>query len=219
MKRRDFSIGLASAGLGTIGLTGRARAQGGEPVEGKQYARVNPPVPVGSEGKIEVVEFFWYGCPHCYAFEPALEEWIRHLPADVMFKRVPVAFRQDPFVAHQKLYYALESMGLVEKLQRKVFDELHKDRTKGSKLSNPAEISDFIAKQGVDKAQFLSVYNSFGVNTKLVQAQKLIAAYQINGVPSLGIHGRFLTDGVMAGNMGTALQITDFLIQKVRSKG
>lgn len=219
MKRREFSIGLASAGLGTIGLTDAARAQGGEPVEGKQYARVNPPAPVGSEGKIEVVEFFWYGCPHCYAFEPALEAWIRRLPPDVMFKRVPVAFRQDPFVAHQKLYYALESMGLVEKLQHKVFDELHKDQPKRSKLSNPAEISEFVARQGLDKAQFLSVYNSFGVNTKLTQAQKLITTYQINGVPSLGVHGRFLTDGVMAGNMDKALQITDFLIQKVRSKG
>ena len=218
MKRREFSIGLASAGLSTIGLTDAAHAQGGEPVEGKQYARVNPPVAAGSEDKIEVVEFFWYGCPHCYAFEPALEDWIRRLPADVMFKRVPVAFRQDPFVAHQKLYFALESMGLVEKLQRKVFDELHRDRTKGSKLSNPAEISEFVAKQGLDKAQFLSVYNSFAVNTKLVQAQKLIAAYQINGVPALGIHGRFLTDGPMAGSMERALLVADFLIQKVRNK-
>ena len=219
MKRREFSIGLAGAGLSTICLNDAAQAQSSEPVEGKQYTRLNPPVPAGTEDKIEVVEFFWYGCPHCYAFEPALEKWIQGLPADVTFKRVPVAFRQDPFVAHQKLYYALESLGLVDKLQRKVFNELHLDRAKGSKLANAAEISEFIGKQGLDKAQFLSVFNSFAVNTKLIQAQKLIAAYQINGVPSLGIHGRFMTDGVMAGTMDKALQITDFLIQKVRSKG
>ncbi len=218
MKRREFSLGLASTSLGVLSFPATAQAQEGAPVEGKHYARVSPPVAAGPAGKIEVVEFFWYGCPHCHAFEPQLEAWIKTLPADVLFRRVPVAFRQDPFVAHQKLYFSLESMGLVEKLQRKVFDELHSDQAKKARLANVNEISEFMARQGVDKSQFLAVFNSFAVNTKLGQAEKLVKAYQINGVPSIGIQGQFLTDGPMAGGMDKALRVAEFLIQKVRAK-
>ena len=222
MKRREFSVqmmGLATVGLGGVGLGPQALAQSNDPVAGKQYMVLQPPVAAGTAGKFEVVEFFWYGCPHCYAFEPLLEEWVKRLPPDVLFKRVPVAFRQDPFVIHQKLYYSLDAMGLIEKLQRKVFDAIHLEPPKGEKrsqLSTIDQITAFIEKQGVDKAQFLSVFNSFSVNTKLSQAQKLVSDYQLNGVPSLGIQGRFLTDGPMAGGMDKALHITDFLLQKLR---
>lgn len=222
MKRREFSaqvIGLATVGLGGVGLGAEASAQSNDPVAGKHYMVLQPPVPAGTSGKFEVVEFFWYGCPHCYAFEPLLEAWVKRLPSDVSFKRVPVAFRQDPFVIHQKLYYSLEAMGLIDKLQRKVFDEMHIERPKGEQrpqLSTIDQITTFLGKQGVDKAQFLSVFDSFAVNTKLGQAQKLVSAYQLNGVPALGIQGRFLTDGPMAGGMDKALQVTDFLLQKLR---
>jgi thiol:disulfide interchange protein DsbA len=219
MKRREFSLGLVTCSWGAIALPGAVLSQEGTPIEGKHYARITPPAPGGAPGKIEVVEFFWYGCPHCYAFEPQLEAWIKLLPNDISFRRVPVAFRQDPFVAHQKLYFSLESLGLVEKLQRKVFDEIHSsDQGKKTKLSNLNEIIEFLAKQGVDQAQFSAVFNSFAISTKLSQAEKLVKAYQINGVPSIGIHGQFLTDGPMAGGMDKALRVTDFLIQKIRSK-
>ena len=113
MNRRHFSARLAAGGLvlTALGGTGLARAQG-KPVEGTHYVKLAQPVPV-PPGKIEVVEFFWYGCPHCNAFEPLLETWIPRLPADVAFRRVPVAFRDEPFTSHQKIYYALEaSLGL-----------------------------------------------------------------------------------------------------------
>ena len=223
MKRRDFSaqvIGLATVGLGGVGLGSESLAQSNDPVAGRQYQVLQPPAPAGTAGKLEVVEFFWYGCPHCYAFEPLLDEWVKRLPSDVLFRRVPVAFRQDPFVIHQKLYFSLEAMGLIDKLQRKVFDEIHlEQRAKGeqrSQLSTLEQINMFLDKQGVDKAQFLSVFNSFAVNTKLGQAQKLVSTYQLNGVPALGIQSRFLTDGPMAGGMDKALQVTDFLLQKLR---
>ena len=105
MKRREFSLGLLGSGWGLLGFPATLSAQESAPVEGKHYTRITPPVPAGTAEKIEVVEFFWYGCPHCHAFEPQLEAWIKVLPSDVLFRRVPVAFRQDPFVAHQKLYY------------------------------------------------------------------------------------------------------------------
>ena len=192
----------------------------GTPVEGKQYRRVNPPVPSGADGKVEVIEFFWYGCPHCYAFEPALEAWSKRLPGDVVFRRVPVAFRQEPFVAHQKLFYTLESMGLVDKLQRKVFDEIHLNRDPSDqrpRLASADQVGAFAEKQGLDKAQFLAAFNSFGVNTKVGQAQKLATAYQIDGVPALGVQGRYFTSGALAGDMDKALAVTDYLIKRVRA--
>ena len=127
MKRREFTASLwrrrrrPSAG-------GPARAQGG-PVEGTHYVRAEPAaVAIAPAGKVEVVEFFWYGCPHCNAFEPTLEAWVKKLPADVVFRRVPVAFRAEPYGAHQRIYFALETMGQVEAMHRKVFYAIHNDR-------------------------------------------------------------------------------------------
>ncbi len=222
MKRRIFSsrlLGLSAALWGGVAASPWAQAQGG-PVAGKHYNEINPPAPAGAEGKVEVVEFFWYGCPHCNAFEPTLEAWVKRLPAHVAFRRVPVAFRPDPGLAHQKLFYTLESMGLIEKLHRKVFDEMHLNRDPSDqrpRLANAEQIGAFAEKQGLDKAQFLGVFDSFAVNTKVGQAKKLASAYQLEGVPSLGIQGRYLT-GAQAGDMIKALEVTDFLIQKVRAK-
>jgi thiol:disulfide interchange protein DsbA len=217
MKRRDFTASLVGAGLGTAALTlpAAAQAQGG-PVEGTHYVRLSQPVPTVAEaGKIEVIEFFWYGCPHCNAFEPALEAWVKKLPADVAFRRVPVAFREEPFVAHQRIFYALEAMGQVEAMHRKVFYAIHNDR---QHLDKPAEISAFMVKNGIDGAKFLDTYNSFGVQTKVRQAKQLAEAYKIDGVPALGIQGRYFTSGTLAGNTDRALEVTNFLLQRARSK-
>lgn len=226
MKRRAFStqvMGLATLGLGGAVGSLEAWAQApGAPVEGKHYKRVNPPVPAGGDGKVEVIEFFWYGCPHCYAFESALEAWSKRLPSDVVLKRLPVAFRQEPFVMHQKLYYTLEAMGMVDKLQRKAFDEIHLNRDPSDqrpRLASVDQIGAFAEKNGLDKAQFLSVFNSFSVGTKVGQAQKLATAYQIDGVPALGVQGRYFTSGALAGDMDKALAVTDFLIKQVRTGG
>ncbi len=222
MKRRIFSsrmLGLSAALWGGVTMKTRAQAQDG-PVAGKHYTVINPPAPVSALGKVEVVEFFWYGCIHCNAFEPTLEAWVKNLPKDVAFRRIPVAFRPDPFVAHQKLFYTLESMGLEDKLHRKVFDEIHLDRKpndQSPRLANVEQVGEFAEKHGVDKTQFMAVFNSFAINTKASQAKKLSNAYQLDGVPSLGIHGRYLT-GNQAGDMTKALAVTDFLIQKVRDQ-
>lgn len=216
MKRRAFSNQLLGLGLGggLLPLAGVAQAQGG-PVEGKQYVRLSQPLPVPATGKIEVLEFFWYGCPHCNSFEPLLEAWAKKLPDDVAFRRVPVAFRDEPFVAHQKIFYSLEALGLVGTLHRKVFYAIHVERAKLDKLP---DIAAFMGKNGVDAAKFSEAFNSFSVNTKATQARKLAEAYRIDGVPAVGINGRFWTSGTLAGTPEGSLKVTDFLIQQSRKK-
>lgn len=165
-------------------------------------------------GRIEVVEFFWYSCSHCNAFEPTLDAWAKRLPKDVHFRRVPVAFRDD-FVPQQRLYYALEAMELVDKLQSKVFYAIHVERLS---LNRAETIIEWVGKQGVDLAKFSEQYNSFSVASKASRATQLQNAYKVEGVPALGIGGRFYTDGSLAKNMQRALQVTDFLIAEIRQK-
>ena len=218
MKRRDFSARLLGASLGgsALALSLPSQAQGG-PIEGTHYVRLSQPLPTVAEpGKVEVIEFFWYGCPHCNAFEPSLEAWVKKLPADVVFRRVPVAFRAEPFVAHQRIFYALEAMGQVEAMHRKVFYAIHNDR---QHLDKPAEIAAFMGKNGVDEKKFLEVYNSFSVASKAQQAKQLSEAYKIDGVPALGIQGRFFTSGTLAGNTDKALEVTNYLVQRARKPG
>lgn len=212
MNRRDFttlSFGTALAGLS---LPAGVWAQG-VPVEGRQYVKVSPRQPTLDPKKIDVVEFFWYGCPHCFHFEPALDAWQRKLPADVAFRRMPVAFRPAPFVLHQQLYFAIETMGLVETLHRKVFYAMHVEK---NPLDSFESIGEFVAKNGVDKVKFIEVMNSFGVQTKARQAAALSAGYRIDGTPALGIDGRFFTSGSLVGSNEGALAVADFLIAQTR---
>ena len=213
MKRRDFSASLLAVGI--AGLPLQALAQGAWPVEGTNYVRLTQPVPVPSNGKIEVIEFFWYGCPHCNAFEPTLDAWQKKLPDDVAFKRVPVAFSEEPFVAHQRIFYALESMGLVDKMHRKVFYAIHNERMR---LAKPDEIATFMGKNGVDPAKFLEAYNSFSVQTKAAQARQLAQAYKIDAVPAMGVQGRYYVTGTMAGGNEKMPAVVDALVQRI-SKG
>jgi len=218
MKRREFSIGLIGAGLAVGGgMTGAAaqaqQTQGGAPVEGTHYVKLAQPVAVAVPGKIEVIEFFWYGCPHCNAFEPMLDAWQKKLPADVAFRRVPVAFREEPYVAHQRIFYALDEMKLIEQMHRKVFYAIHNERMR---LAKPDEIATFMGKSGVDPAKFLEAYNSFSVQTKAAQARQLAQAYKIDAVPAMGVQGRYYITGTMAGGNEKMPAVVDALVQRIR---
>ncbi len=208
MKRRTFTTTAALAAL----APGMAAAQA-KFVEGTHYVRLAQPLAAAAAGKIEVVEFFWYGCPHCNAFEPSLEAWAKTLPADVAFRRVPVAFRDEPFVAHQKIYYALESLGQLGALHRKVFYAIHNDR---QRLDKPADIQAFVTRNGGDGAKFMDAFNSFGVQTKARQAKLLSEQYKIDGVPALGVQGRYWTSAGLAGGQDKILPVVDSLVQQTR---
>ena len=214
MKRRDFSLacGALVAGAGFVQST--ALAQGKAPEAGVDYLTLDKRVMVEAPaGKIEVVEFFWYNCSHCNAFEPVFDAWSKRLPKDVAVRRVPVAFR-DEFAPQQRLYYALEAMGLVDKLHAMVFAAIHVEK---KELNKGDAIADWVAKQGVDKAKFLEQYISFSVATKASRATQLQNAYQITGVPALGVAGRYWTDGVMAKSLERALQVVDHLVAGIRT--
>jgi len=217
MHRRDFSRQIASAGLG-LGLAwaGLAQAQG-VPKEGTHYVRLSTPAPVtlpSPDKKIEVVEFFWYGCPHCHAFEPALQAWVKKLPADVSFRQVPVGF-MAPHQLHQKLFYALEEMGQLPALHRKVFNAIHQQN---KRLGSEAEIEAFATASGIDGARLSATMTSFSVGAKASRARQLADAYKIDGVPALGIHGRFYTSASLAGSYERAVQVAEHLIQLARAK-
>jgi thiol:disulfide interchange protein DsbA len=218
MNRREFTTLAAGAGslLGLGGFAPVALAQGGAPVEGQSYLRLSQRQPTLDPKKIEVLEFFWYGCPHCYAFEPTIDAWQKKLPADVNFRRVPVNFREVPYVAHQKLFYAIETMGLIEQLHRKVFYAIHQDH---NPLDKPETMAEFMAKNGVDKTKFLEVYNSFSVQTKARQAASLSAGYKIDGTPAMGVNGQYYTSGSLAGSNERSLVVVEYLIAQSRKGG
>lgn len=210
MRRRDFSAALAST---AVLAPAAARAQG-NPVEGRNYVRLTQPVPVSAAAdKIEVIDFFWYGCPHCAAFEPELDAWARQLPEHVAFSRVPVAFRAEPFTTHQRIFYALDSLGLLDAMHRKVFYAVHVERLA---LDKPAEIAAYMTKHGVDATKFLEAFNSFTTQSRIKRANGLVDGYKIDGVPAIGVHGRYYTSGAMAGGNDRALVVADFLVQKLR---
>ncbi len=222
MNRREFSAqlavtsfgaGAAAAAAGMFVVAGPAAAQGA-PVEGKNFKKVDPPVPPSAAGKIEVLEFFSYACPHCNAFEPTVEAWSKQLPADVAFARVPVPFLAN-FENYMRTYYSLETMGQVSAMQRKVFTAIHVER---NYLEKPADITALMAKSGLDAAKFTSIFNSFSVASSVTRAKKLMAAYKIDGVPAIAVNGRWLTSPGDAGGLEQATAVADYLIQRSRSK-
>lgn len=206
MRNLIFTAVLAFAGL--FGLS----AQAAEFEAGKQYTVLSTPVPVSQPGKIEVVELFWYGCPHCYAFEPSINPWIAKLPADVNFHRIPAMFG-GIWNVHGQLFLTLDAMGVEHKVHTAVFDAIHKE---GKKLATPEEMADFLAAQGVDKDKFLSTYDSFAIKGQIEKDKKLAMAYQISGVPTMVINGKYRFDIGSAGGPEKALELADFLIAKER---
>ena len=218
LTRRDFSQRLLGGGLGGV-LAAPALAQSA-PIEGVHYIRLAEPAPSGTSGKIEVIEFFWYECPHCNAFEPALEAWAKRQPSDVAFRRVPVWFREEPFSIQQRLFYTLEALGELPTLHRKVFSAIHSDHTR---MRSAEDLTAFALKNGIDPLKFVAAYNSFGVQSKSLQARQTTAAYKIDAVPAMGVQGRYTTNGTLAnastgpGSNDRMLGVVDALIAKVRS--
>ena len=208
--RRTFVGALAATGAM---LSGSALAQAkAAPDPGIDYKEVVPPQATESGSKIEVLEFFWYGCPHCYAFEPSLQAWTKKLPADVVFRRVHAQFTPQ-WVQHAKLFYAIDALGEVERLHRKVFDTIHGERRD---LLKDADMIEFAGANGVDKAKFSDTLKSFGVAGKLQRAKQVVVNYKVDGVPSLAVNGKFVTSPSIAAGQEKCLAVMDYLIEQER---
>lgn len=205
MRRRDVALALASAGLLPAAL-----AQGA-PVEGKHYARIGQPLP-GTPGKIEVVEFFLYTCPACFAFDTPLEAWVHQLPADVSFRRVPVG-TQAMQKLHQRMFYALQSMGaLSPAVHSGIFNAFHRG---GVTVTDEDGAVALVGRLGVDAARFKQTLGAFAIQNKVNQGLKLAELSGADGVPTLTVAGRWRTGPGMAGQQ--TLAVADFLIQQARS--
>jgi protein dithiol oxidoreductase (disulfide-forming) len=180
---------LSALFLATALLTAQAA-----PVAGKDYIPINPPQPVETGDKIEVLEAFSYYCPHCYQFEPLLNTWMKTLPADVAVRKLPVTFNRDSWVNLAKVYYTLEITGDLPKLNTKVFEALHGQKLN---LGKPEVLFDWVAKQGVDQKKFADNYNSFSVQTKVARIPQLTQAYGVDSVPNVIVDGKYrvLTHG------------------------
>ena len=188
-----------------------AHAAAPTPVAGNPYATLEAPQPVTTGKQIELIEFFWYRCPHCYELEPALTTWLKKLPKDVQFRRVPVIFRDD-WLPAAKIYYALQDVG-AEKLHSEVFDAYHLDNLN---LDNEAVLMDWVTKKGVDRAKFASSYQSFSTQSKATQGGMLGRVYNLKGVPSFAVDGKYVTTESMAGSRAAMFTTLDQLIVKAR---
>lgn len=211
MKRREFSKALTGLLLPLTPALVRAE---GFFKAGQHYRVLDRPAPVDAPaGKIEVLEFFSYNCGHCNAFEPQFDAWVRKgAPKDAIVRRVPVPF-VGAFKPLQHMFYALEAMDQLDKLHARVYRAIHVERVP---LADPGIIADWVARQGVDKTLFMNHFNSFTVAGKVQRAGLLTSAYQVEGVPTLGIGGRYITDQAMAGGSGSVLRVAEQLIARVR---
>lgn len=205
--RRRFINTLAGAAA-AVALAVPAQAQ----TAGKDYVPVTPAQPTENPAKIEVLEFFSYGCPHCADLQPLLAAWAAKQEPDVMVKRVPVSFGRAAWGNIAKLYYALEVTGDLERLDGEVFRAVHGQRLN---LFEERSIKEWVAKNGVDQKKFAEAFNSFGINSKVRRGDQLAQAYKIEGVPALAIDGKYLAGGQ---SLEEVLANVDKLIAKARGE-
>jgi len=207
---------LLSAVFLSLGLIASAAyASPAAPVAGTDYLVLNSPQPVDSPaGKIEITEFFWYGCPHCNEFNPTLEAWLKRQGPDIEFKRVPVAF-EDRFVPHSKMFHALDALGLASKLTPVVFHEIHENHD--YLLTEQAQ-ADFLSKNGVDPQKYKAAYESFSTNSELQRDTKMLTDYKIDGVPTLAVQGKYETSPAQAKGLAETIQVLDYLVAQIRAK-
>lgn len=200
-------LGLASGLAGAIELK-----------EGQHYTTFNPPRATEARDKVEVTEFFWYGCGHCFNLEPELQKWLRKLPKDVSFRRVPAVFpgrdgKPGGWASGAKLYYTLETMGLLDKLHGEIFDAIHIDR---ANLLDETAMIEWLGKKGVDTKKFAETYGSFSVQSRMMRAMQLTQEHGLDGVPALIVDGRYKPASGAAGSFGDIFVIVDKLIDKAR---
>lgn len=205
---KNWLLGLALC-AGMIGVPALSTAQGFD--EGIEYQLVTPPQPTSTQGKVEVLELFWYGCPHCYQLEPYLEKWRKTKPEAAEFVRMP-AILGPSWEPLARAYYSAELLGVLDKVHGALFDRIHKEHDR--KLNSEDRLADFFAEFGVDKDKFHSTYNSFAVATKVSQARMMTRRYGINGVPSIIVAGKYRTSASIAGGNEGMLKLVNELVAR-----
>jgi thiol:disulfide interchange protein DsbA len=203
-------FGRLIAAVLLVALSGLALAQA--PQQGKDYFELSPPQATDAPGKIEVLEFFWYGCPHCYNLEPLVEAWAKKLPDDVVFRRVPAVFNQN-WEAAARAHYTLEAMGLLDKLHKPFFDAIHKDSLR---YTSQTQLEAWLTKNGVEPEKFAAAAKAFSVESKVRRAVQLTNAYKFDGVPAMTVQGRF----VVGAQSTPSRQLTnvDYFVDVVRKE-
>lgn len=200
--------------LGALGALAGQAAWPLRAAPGTAYKVLQKPVPTETGARIEVLELFWYRCPHCFQLEPDLAKWLKRLPSDAAFRRMPAVF-SPPWAVLGKAYYALEAMGKIDAHHGDLFEAIHLD---GKNLQDERLLIAWAAQVGMDPKQFADSYRSFSVATKVGRAQQLTRDYQIDGVPALVVDGRYVTSVSMAGDEAAMFHTLDELIARVRSE-
>ncbi len=201
--RHQFSIAAAA-----LAFCASALAQ-------QPFSSINPAQPTEGGGKVEVIEFFWYGCPHCYSLEPAVVAWAKKAPEDVVFRRVP-AVPSAAWEENARMYYTLEAMGKLDEYHQKVFDAIHKSNVN---LNNKRIREDWLAKNGIDPGKYAEAEKSFSVATKLNRARQLTLNYKVDSVPRVTVDGKYFVSAEKAGGVDKVFPVVDQLIGMSRKKG
>ena len=183
-------------------------------VEGKDYTVLATPQPTQDGNTIEVLEFFWYGCPHCDSLHPHLKTWLMNIPKDVSFRYVPATLRAN-WVAAAKIFYTIEAIGKTDVLHDTVYDAVHRDKID---INNESVLFDWVEKQGIDRKKFEDTYRSFSVHNQVARSTQLSRQYQLTGVPALVINGKYITSGKMGGTPQDTIRTLEALIEKIRKE-
>ncbi|MBL4783715.1 MAG: thiol:disulfide interchange protein DsbA/DsbL [Porticoccaceae bacterium] len=194
-------------------LSGAALSQDADAyIEDMDYQLIKPAQPTDDPDRIEVVEIFWYGCPHCYHFEPALGPWTKGVPKNVNFYRLPAIFN-DAWEVHARAYFTADILDVLEKSHSALFHAMHAEH---KILNNVDKLAEFYSQYGIDRSLFKKTYNSFVVNTRVARTKDMVQRYGVRGVPAMVIEGKYLVTGSMAKSYDNMLKITDFLVEKER---
>ncbi len=206
------SYGRLAACFFALTLSAGASAQ---LAPGKDYQLINPPRPTDSGKKVEVIEFFYYGCGGCNSLQPSLRDWLKKKPADVEFRRAPAVLDNNAWIPLTWAYHTFDVMGLLDKLHYKVFAAIHEQRVR---LADQKVLFDWVAKQGVDQKQFTDTYNSFGVKSRGMRSIEMARDYDVSSTPTLVVDGKYLTTPAMAGSYERYFQVLDQVIAMARKE-
>ncbi|HTM62200.1 MAG TPA: thiol:disulfide interchange protein DsbA/DsbL [Burkholderiales bacterium] len=178
-----------------------------------KFTELKPPQPVSIDGnKIEVIEFFWYGCPHCYNLEPVLETWLKKLPPDVQFKRVPAVF--NPRWEHDaEIFYTFDAMGVLDKVHKPFFDAIHQN---GLRTDNPEAMAQWLQRNGIDPKKFNETMKSFTVKSRTGRAKQMSIGYNIDGTPAMAVQGKYTVSAEQGGSREGMLQTVSYIVDQIR---